>query len=163
MTIKQIVDMISADGSKWLLIIFIVTSLVQISPLKLNPWTALANWLGKALNRPVLDKVDHVDKKIDAVDKKLNEHIIDSESQALQSTRSEILSFGSSIISGKNYNKEKFDFMISKCDKYEKYCKDNNVANGVADATIKEIRRIYSLRLADGSFLKEGHYYEEEV
>lgn len=162
MTIKQIIDLISADGSKWLLILFVVASIVQISPIKLNPWTALVNWLGKALNKPVIEKVEHVDKKIDEVDKKLNTHIAESENQILQTTRSEILSFGSSIISGKNYNKEKFDFMISKCDMYEKYCRENNVANGVADATIREIRRIYGLRLSDGSFLKEGHVYDEE-
>ena len=162
MTIKQIIELISKDGASWLILIMILASIIQISPIKLNPWTALANWLGRALNKTVINKVDEVNKKVEAVDKKLNDHIVESENQALQSTRSEILSFGSSIISGKNYNKEKFDFMISKCDKYEKYCKENNVANGVADATIKEIRRIYALRLADGGFLKEGRTYDEE-
>ena len=162
MTIKQIIELISKDGSSWIILIIILASLIQISPIKINPWTSFANWLGKALNKPVIAEVAKVNKKVEEVEKKLDNHITESENQALQSTRSEILSFGSSIISGKNYNKEKFDFMISKCDKYEKYCRENNVANGVADATIREIRRIYAFRLADGSFLKEGRSYDEE-
>lgn len=162
MTIKQIIDLISADGPHWIILFIIVASIIQISPIKINPWTALVNWLGRSLNKQVIDKVEAVNKKIDDVDKKLDDHIVESKNQELQSTRSEILSFGSSIISGRNYNKEKFDFMISKCDKYEKYCRENNVANGVADATIKEIRRVYSLRLGEGSFLKEGNAHGED-
>ncbi len=157
MKIQEIIALISNDGATWLVVIFIITSLIQISPLKLNPWTKLANWLGVSLNKPVMAKIEELSDTIEAVDKKLDTHIRESENKSLQDTRSEILSFGSSIISGNNYTKEKFDFMIAKCDQYEEYCKVNQVANGVADATIKEIRRVYSVRLSENSFLKEGH------
>ena len=156
MTLKQIIELIAKDSGSWLVIIIILTSIIQISPIKLNPWTRLAEWIGKAINRPVLTKVDDVDKKIKEVEKKLDDHIKESEDRALQDSRSDILSFGSSIIAGKNYNKEKFDFMIVSCDRYEQYCRNRKIQNGVADATIKEIRRIYSMRLSEGSFLKEG-------
>ena len=157
MSIQSIINLITKDGASWIVIIFIVTSLIQISPLKLNPWSKLFGWLDKVLNKTVIEEVKKVDKKVDAVDKKLHDHIVESENKSLQDTRSEILSFGSSIISGNNYTKEKFDFMISKCDHYEEYCHKNQVTNGVADATIREIRRVYSIRLAENSFLKEGY------
>ena len=156
MKIQEIINIITKDGANWLVVIFIITSLIQISPLKLDPWTKIANWLGNSLNKSIIDKVDDIRKQVESVDKKLNDHIAESESKSLQDTRSEILRFGSCIVSGNNYTKEEFDFMISKCDKYENYCKTNKVANGVADATIKEIRRVYAIRLAANSFLKEG-------
>lgn len=156
MSIQDIINLISKDGASWLVVIIIITSLVQISPLKLNPWSRLFGWLGKSLNNEVIEEVKKVDKKVDEVEQKLEDHIAESENKSLQDTRSEILSFGSSIISGNNYNKEKFDFMISKCDHYEEYCHKHEVANGVADATIKEIRRVYSLRMTENSFLREG-------
>ncbi len=156
MKIQEIINLITRDGANWLVVIVIVTSLIQISPLKLDPWTKLANWLGNSLNKSVLGKVADVQKQVQAVDQKLNNHIAESESKSLQDTRSEILRFGSCIVSGNNYTKEEFDFMISKCDKYEEYCKTNKVANGVADATIKEIRRVYAIRLSENNFLKEG-------
>lgn len=162
MTVKSIVELIieaiKQDGAGWAVIILLAMTVIQISPIKLDPWTKIANFIERGLNKMVLEKVDKIGKKVDLVEEKLNNHILESESSALQQKRSDILSFGSSIISGKNYNKEKFDFMMSCCDEYEKYCHENKVANGVADATIKEIRRIYSVRLSEGSFLREGQH-----
>lgn len=162
MTVKSIVELIieaiKQDRAGWAVIILLAMTVIQISPIKLDPWTKIANFIERGLNKMVLEKVDKIGKKVDLVEEKLNNHILESESSALQQKRSDILSFGSSIISGKNYNKEKFDFMISCCDEYEKYCHENKVANGVADATIKEIRRIYSVRLSEGSFLREGQH-----
>ena len=160
MTVKSIIELIieaiKQDGAGWAVIILLVMTIIQISPIKLDPWTKIANFIERSLNRIVIEKLEKVDKKVDSVEEKLNNHILESESAALQQKRSDILSFGSSIISGKNYNKEKFDFMIRCCDEYEKYCHENKVVNGVADATIREIRRIYGVRLSEGSFLKEG-------
>ena len=156
MSVKDLVTIIANDGRLWAVIIIILTSLIQISPLKFNPWSKVAEWLGRALNKSVIDKVEEIDKKIQEVDKKLADHITESENKALQDTRSEILSFGSAIVYGTNYTKEQFDFMIASCDRYEKHCRDNNIINGVADATIKEIRRVYSLRLSQDTFLKQG-------
>ena len=156
MTIKQIIDLITTDGGSLIVIIIIMTSLIQISPIKLNPWTKLAEWIGSKINKSVLVKMDDMEKKIKEVDKNLADHIHESKQKELQDTRSDILSFGSSIISGTNYTREKFNFMISCCDRYETYCKETKISNGVADATIREIRRIYSLRLAENSFLQEG-------
>lgn len=170
MKVSDIVNLIMTDGGSWLVVFLLITSLIQISPIKLNPWTALINWIGKNLNKSVLDEVKAVDKKVDEVEaqvknvqSELNDHIKDSKNKDLAHTRSEILSFGSSLLAGRNYHKEQFDFMINRCDEYEQYCKENKVMNGVADATIKEIRRIYSVRLAENSFLKGEKDNEEAV
>lgn len=162
MSIKQIIDIIANDSSSWLVIIIIAISIVQIAPIKLNPWTSMFNWISRILTKPLVQKIDGIDSKIkevntnvENIDKRLTEHIKESDTESLQRIRQSILSFGSSIISGKNYHKEQFDFMISECDRYETYCKERNIVNGVADATIKEIRRVYSLKLSEDSFLKE--------
>ena len=45
--------------------LFILLALIQIAPVKINPWGALARWIGKAINGEVLDKLGRVEKRLD--------------------------------------------------------------------------------------------------
>ncbi len=56
----------------------------------------------------------------------------------------------------RRHTKEQFDFVIKECDTYEKYIKKNEIKNGVIEAAINEIRRIYQKCIHENSFLKEG-------
>ena len=37
---------------------------IQISPIKINPWSALAKFVGRAINHEVLEKVDKLDNEV---------------------------------------------------------------------------------------------------
>jgi Mg-chelatase subunit ChlI len=50
--------------------------------------------------------------------------------------------------------KEQYEEVISSCDKYQKYCEKNNIPNGVAEDSIREIHRSYRELLATDGFLK---------
>lgn len=148
MTIKDILESIVADRGAIFVLFCIAATIVQIAPIKINPWSAIFRWIGKHLNKEVIEKIDIVETRLDT-------HIKSSEEVELKTRRTNILDFSSSIIRGVNYHKEKFDFMIDECDSYEKFCKDNNIKNGVAEASISEIRRIYQEHLRNDSFLRE--------
>ena len=149
MTVQEMMEMVVADRGPIALILLIALTILQVSPIKINPWTAIFSWLGKQINKEVIDKIDVVEKRLD-------EHIKDSLDSELKARRVSILDFSSSIIRGVNYHREKFDFMIKECDSYEKYCKENNIKNGVADASMAEIRRIYQEHLRNADFLTES-------
>lgn len=51
MTLKEILE---AGGG----ILFIVLTLVQVAPIKVNPWTALGRSIGRVLNKEVMDKIE---------------------------------------------------------------------------------------------------------
>ena len=148
MTFQDIVNQVVSDRGPILAIFFSAITLIQISPIKLNPWSAIFAWLGKQLNKEVIDKMDELEER-------LEDHIKDSSEAELKARRTSILDFSSSVIRGVNYHKEKFDFMINECDSYEAYCKDNDIKNGVAEASIAEIRRVYQERLRNDDFLRE--------
>lgn len=114
----------------------ILTTLVQISPLKLNPWDFCLGWIGDRLN-------SHIIKKVDALDTKLTEHIAESKDSYIKQKRGRILKFVEDGMGGKTYTKETFEFMIKECDDYETYIKKNDIKNGVIEASITEIRRRY--------------------
>lgn len=155
MTIQQLAENIVADRGPILLVFFAVMTLIQITPIKINPWSAIFKWLGKQLNTDVLVKMNALEKRIESVEKRQEDHVKESEKDELKARRMTILDFSSSILRGVNYHREKFNFMINECDTYEQYCKDNEVKNGVAQASIAEIRRIYQEHLRNNDFLDE--------
>lgn len=156
MTIQEIAESVVADRGPIILVVMLMMTFVEITPIKLSPWTAIFNWFGKRLNKDVTDKIDKIGEK-------LEHHIKESEEIELKTRRMSILDFSSSIIRGVNYHKEKFDFMINECDQYEKYCKDNDIKNGVAEASIAEIRRIYGEHLRNNNFLVESEPLPKKV
>lgn len=155
MTIQQLAENIVADRGPILLVFFVVMTLIQITPIKINPWSAIFKWLGKQLNTDVLVKMTALEKRIESVEKRQEDHVKESEKDELKARRMTILDFSSSILRGVNYHREKFNFMINECDSYEQYCKENDVKNGVAQASIAEIRRIYQEHLRNNDFLDE--------
>lgn len=162
---------IQSEFSFWTLLIFLTSIGIEIIPtFKWSPWTSLFKWIGSAFNSKIDSKMDSVrgelkvlDTKIDRVQKELDKHIADSKVKELQDTRRDILDFCNSCMNGRKHTKEQYDFMIKQCDIYEKYVRDNDIKNGVIEAAIKEIRRLYDERIQKNDFLKEGEDPEELV
>lgn len=128
-----------------IIIIVILTTLVQISPLKLNPWDFCLGWIGDRLN-------SHIVKKVDALDEKLTEHVKESRDSSVKRKRQRILQFVEDGMGGKRYTKETFEFMMRECDDYEEYIKEHEIKNGVIEASITEIRRRYIDHIHNADF-----------
>lgn len=130
-------------------IVVILMTLIQIAPIKLNPWDKILTWLGNHMNADIV-------KRVDVIEAKLDEHIKESSDERIRKVRADILSFGNSCMNGRKHTKEEFEFVISECDQYEKYIEKTKSKNGVATTAISEIRRLYKKGIHDNSFLKEG-------
>lgn len=150
--------------SFWGIVIFLMSIGIEIIPkIKWSPWSALINWIGSRFNAKIDAKVDSVrgelkviEKKVDYLQTELSKHISDSEEKSLQDTRRDILDFCNSCMIGRKHTKEQYDFVIGECDVYETYIKKSTIPNGVIEAAIKEIRRLYDKCIQEHSFLKEG-------
>lgn len=140
----NIPEMSNATGILITLSIIIMT-LIQITPLKLNPWDFVLGWIGDRLN-------SHIVKKVDVLDEKLTEHIKESRDSSVKRKRQRILQFVEEGMDGKRYTKETFEFMMKECDDYEKYIKEHEIKNGVIEASITEIRRRYIDHIHNADF-----------
>lgn len=136
-------------------ILVILMTLIQIAPIKFNPWDKILTWIGNHMNADIV-------KRVDVIEAKLDEHIKESSDEMIRKVRADILSFGNTCMNGRLHTKEEFEFVISECDQYEKYIEKTQSKNGVATATIAEIRRLYKKGLHDNSFLKEGDDDEQQ-
>lgn len=140
----NISEMTGATGLIVALIVILMT-IIQIAPIKINPWDFLLGWIGDRLN-------SHIIKKVDNLDAKLTEHVEESRDGTIKRKRARILQFVEDGMSGKRYTKEAFDFMIMECDEYEAYVEKCGRKNGVIEASIKEIRRRYSDHIHNADF-----------
>ena len=122
-------------------------TLIQIAPIKINPWSAIAKTLGRAINKEMMDKLESLDKEM----KQLRD------ATALESAlncRVRIIHFGDETLHGQKHTKEHFDQILRDIDKYEHYCSTHpEFENNVAVLTSARIKEIYQKRLADGDFL----------
>ena len=128
-------------------IVLILMTLIQITPIKLNPWSWLGRVIGRAINGEVLEKVNTLTDDVKALKDE------DAEQWASLS-RSHILRFGDELLHGVPHSKEHFDQILLDISKYEKYCDDHpNYKNNIANATIKQIKNTYQKCLEENNFL----------
>ena len=144
MTLEELKQAFLGGGSA----LIILMTLIQITPIKFNPWSWLGRHIGRMLNGEVLDEVK--DLKQDIAD-----HKAKSEERHATLCRAHILKFGDEVRHGIPHSKEGYDNILLDIDLYEEYCeKHPGYKNNVAAATIKHIKNMYLSHLANDTFLK---------
>ena len=131
MTIYEIiVKMTAGEVAGWgLIVLIILFSLIQIAPVKLNPWDKVFGWIGKKVNGAV-------EKRIGVVEKQVRDMWINSHRQS-------ILTFARECRADIEHDSEEWANILNQCEDYELYCETNKVANGVVKSNITYIRNLY--------------------
>lgn len=127
-----------------------LTALIQIAPIKVNPWTAIAKAVGRAINADVLNELDTVKKD-------LADHIrMDGERNA-DEHRARILRFNNELLRDIPHTKEEFIDALADIDFYERYCEDHkDYKNNRAVHAIANISRVYDERLQKHDFMSSS-------
>lgn len=131
------------------IILVVILSLVQVSKIPWNPWSAILKWIGNRLNADLTTRMSELETKLD-------EHIQAEEKKELMDMRRDILDFCNACMNKRKHTKEQFKFVLKECDSYEKYIDENKMHNGEIAAAIAEIKRLYAKCIQENSFLKEG-------
>ena len=126
---------------KWIemvsLALFVGTTLVQIAPIKVNPWSWVARTIGRAINTEVIQKVDKLESDVH----NLRDHYEEHEAKLC---RIRILRFGDEILHGVRHSKEHFDQILLDITEYENYCKDHpRFKNNMTAITTSVIMQTY--------------------
>lgn len=114
-------------------------TLVEFTPIKINPWQKLFTWIGSLVNGEM--------------QKDLIELKRDFEETKAQDKRWHILSFARSCRQGEKHTKEEWNHAISELKDYEDYTKKKKISNGVIEENAKYLRELYQERLKKNDFL----------
>ena len=131
-------------------------SLVEVSPLKINPWSGLAKWLGRAINGEVLSAMETIQTAQKAQADALAAHIKADDERNADTLRMRVLHFNNELLRGDRHTREDFIEILAVIDAYEQYCKNHpNYRNNRASHAIANIGRVYDERLKLRDFLGE--------
>lgn len=122
-------------------IIVVLSLIIQISPLKLNPWT----WLGDQLNSNLSKRMDKIEHDVIEINGKLNAHIVES-------YRTSILDFADKVMRGEEFTLDKWRQMQKVCALYEHFIEDEGLINGDATEAIKFIETQFTILSKTGNF-----------
>lgn len=125
----------------------VLLTLVQIAPVKVNPWSAIAKAIGRAMNADVL-------RELDMVTQKLDNHIRVDDERNADSYRTRILQFNNELLREIMHTREDFIEILAVIDDYESYFRDHeDYKNNRATCAIENIKRVYMERLQKHDFL----------
>jgi hypothetical protein len=131
MTLYEVfTTMTSGDTAGVVLIVFvIVLSLIQVSPLKLNPWDRIFTWFGKKMNGETDKKLKELEKQV--MDIWINNH------------RQSILTFARECRSDISHSSDEWSNVLNIAEEYEHYVKEKNVTNGIIHQDTEYLRNLY--------------------
>ena len=128
-------------------LLLLLLTLVEIAPINVNPWSALAKALGRAINADVL-------KELGAVKQGLADHIRMDDERNADEHRARILRFNNELLRDIPHTKEEFIDILADIDYYERYCDEHKgYKNNRASHAIANISRVYDDRLREHDFL----------
>lgn len=137
-----------------LLFILVLGTIVEIVPVKLNPWSWIIKKIGKIANADVVARLDVVEKdvkEIRAENKQQNDSLMERDAVM---ARREILRFSDAISHGVSYSRDSYVQILSDIDDYERYCHAHpTFKNNMTKAATKKILHEYEVRDATNDFL----------
>ena len=127
-------------------ILLILSIFIQITPIKISPWSALFKWVGKKITNNACHKIDSLITKVSDLETSIDANEKDR-------IRWEILDFANSCRNNRKHSRDEFQHIVDLNDKYKRLLKKTNESNGVFDIEFKYIQDLYAERLAKNDFL----------
>ena len=135
-------------------ILAVISFFIEITPIKLNPISAVLKWIGKRTNQELVDDFKELKKKVDVVERSVEQIRADAEKRNAITCRVRIVHFGDEILHGVKHSKESFDQVLSDIDDYERYCDSHpEFKNNKTVITTEGIKSSYAERLEKNDFL----------
>ena len=118
------------------IILFGAITLIEVAPIKINPWRSLLKWVGKAINGDIQAQIAEIKTEV----KELKE---DCELKNVDDMRWEILNFVNTCRRGTEHSKDEWRHVMTQLAKYEDYTERKGISNGVIEEDSRYLRELY--------------------
>ena len=110
-------------------LIIILFSLLQIAPIRLNPWDDIFGWLGRKINGALEKRIAQVEKRVG--DMWVNEH------------RQHILRFARECREDVAHSSDEWTNVLNEAEDYEDFVHEHGITNGIITQDTEYIRKLY--------------------
>ena len=131
MTIYEVLGKLTGgELAGWAVVLLILLlSLIQIAPVKLNPWDNILGWFGRKIN-------GETDKRLKTVEKQIRDMWINNHRQC-------ILTFARECRADIEHSSDEWTNVLNVAEEYEKYVDENKVTNGIITQDTEYLRKLY--------------------
>lgn len=169
MTLQQILEVV-INNWEWGLVLFL--SIVEVSKIKINPWSTLLRWIGNlifsgiraemaSMKRDMTKEISDVKTEVESVKSDvghvksdLGEMKDESREDKAKAARDRILSCSDEVYNGVRHSKEFFDNVLADITFYKKYCKEHpEFQNDMTVMAVERIEEVYRHCLENHDFL----------
>lgn len=148
--------------------ITILSVVVEVAPIKINPWTVIFKYIGGIINRGVYKKLDAIElatqrnaqaiKDIKAeMESRFNAYDKQDKEQQAVSMRNEIINFAENLKLGRIYSEKQFEYILDVISKYYIHCEKYKIKNHYIDEAHDFIRTEARKQYEE---IKKGHRNE---
>lgn len=130
-----------------------LSSIVEVSKIKINPWSALFKWIGNKMMADTKEEIKELSKKQEELAKKQEELKRQRAIDAADVIKAEIFSFYNECQKGQRHSEGEFNHIIKQNKKYEKLIEETGEENGVYEMEYKYILAIYEKCQKEKDFL----------
>lgn len=131
--------------------VFVIVIIMEFSPkVKSKPLSFVLQWVGKRMNQDLeadmkglKSHLKDIDIGMQSMDREIKESIADR-------MRNNILNFDESLRQGTNPSEQAFLRILRYISEYHKYCRVNNIENGVIDMASEYIEDEFKIRYRKG-------------
>ena len=145
---KELIAILCSGGG-----IALLLTIVEVSKIKINPWTALSKCICHLFFGPVLKELGEIKAALQQTQSDLTTHINMDDARNADVRRANILHFNNELIRDIPHTKEEFIEILADIDYYERYCKEHpEYPNARAVHAIANIGRVYDERMKKRDF-----------
>lgn len=124
----------------------IVFLIIEIAPIKVNPWSYILAAVGNKINADLSKKVDKLSEELVVNSDRIDENERDR-------IRYEILIFANSCRNKSLHSHEEFGHIFEIYDKYHEILERRNETNGKIDTDMEYIKKVYHKCQVDNDFI----------
>ena len=147
---KEILDNV---GVLVLTVIF-GSGLIQIAPIKINPWSWLIQRVGREAGKELYEKLDSLEEKVDELDERVRSHEGQREEQENIGRRRRILRFADECRKNEKHSLEHFNEILDDISQYKKYCDGHpNFKNDKCSISVEFVEKAYKHCVEADDFL----------
>lgn len=134
--------------------LLILLTLMQVAPIKINPWSSILEWIGNQTNKAMLAKMAALEKDMKGVKTEVDTIRDENREIHAKDCRVRILRFADEVYLGQAHSQEHFKQILGDITHYERYCDVHpEFENQIAVAAIAQIKETYNERLKKHDFL----------
>lgn len=126
---------------------------VEVSKIKINPWSSLFKWIGKKMNEEVMEEIKCLKKSDEEICKKQAEIERQQAIDTADTIKVEVFSFYNECKRGLKHSEAEFNHIAQQNKKYMAIIEVTKEPNGVYEAEYEYIMEIFKEAMTKNDFL----------